>query len=281
VKTLFIPCTFDGLRNPGSARVRAEWVARYWDGAEVYDRSQPLAGCDLYVFQKAYLTSEPRMWIAAAARWRDGGACRLAFDLCDPDFLEEEHRRRMLDVLPLFDFAVAPTEALAEWLGRYLPARVIPDRVDVEEVRGYGRARLTDSDTPTCVWAGYERNVAALDALRPMVEEMGLPLVVLALDGPLPFGEFWRRVLGTGEVLLNPRPEDGRLSYKSDNKTVIAWTLGMPVARTVDELRRLADPTERSNSAKRSALIAETVADVRLSVKQWHGIVAPYFGEGR
>ena len=273
MSVLFIPCYYDGLsRSSGSVRIRAEWVCRYWDGADVYDGRQRLAGHDLYVFQKAYLGELTQRWIRTIARWRDEGRCRLAFDLCDPDFLEPEHERRMLDVLPLFDFAVATTQPIADWLSQWLPAYVIPDRVDLDGVREIGLSIPTRSFIPRLVWAGYERNVGALAEMRPVIEEMGLPLEIMALRRPVPFGEFWGRVIEY-DVLLNPLPDAAPFSYKSDNKTLIAWALGMPVARTVEDIARLCDPRTRRREVEARALEVGALWDVRKSVEEWKAVL--------
>lgn len=270
---LFVPCYYDGLPHAsGSARIRAEWVCRYWDGAEVYDGSQRFAGYDLYVFQKAYLVERTRHWIRTVARWRDEGRCRLAFDLCDPDFLEPEHERRMLSVLPLFDFAVATTQPIADWLTQWLPVYVIPDRVDVTATRGIGCNTITGTLKPRLVWAGYERNVAALGELRPVIERMGLPLEIMALRRPLSFDEFWQRVVKY-DVLLNPLPSVPPFSYKSDNKSIIAQALGMPVARTVEDILRLCDPQERRRESIARTSEVEALWDVRLSVDEWRDVL--------
>jgi len=271
---LFIPCYYDGLpRASGSARIRAEWVCRYWDGAEVYDGSQRFAGHDLYVFQKAYLVEQTYHWIRTVARWRDEGHCRLAFDLCDPDFLEPEHERRMLSVLPLFDFAVATTQPIADWLAQWLPTYVIPDRVDLEEVRGIGFSTPTCALKPRLVWAGYERNAAvALSGMKPTIKKMGLPLEIMAMRRPLSFDEFWRRVIEY-DVLLNPLPNVAPFSYKSDNKTIIAQALGMPVARTMEDVLQLCDPWERRRESDRRMIEVETLWDVRLSVAKWQDVL--------
>jgi hypothetical protein len=269
VKVLFIPCYHDGLpRETGSARIRCDWVARHWPGAEIMDGSQRLAGFDAYVFQKAYLTEKVQEWIATVARWRDMGACRLALDLCDPDFLQGEHAGRLLDVLPLFDFAVAPTPSIAGWLSQWLPAHVVPDRVDLAEVAKIGAATPRDTDRPRLVWAGYGRNMASLTPLLPAARELGLELDVLAFDRPLPFADFWRRVAGY-DVLLNPRPRMGPLSYKSDNKTLVAWALGLPVACTPRDLEILLDPEQRRAEGEHGRRVVREDYDARLSAADW------------
>lgn len=272
MKTLFIPCSFDGLpRDSGSIRLRAEWVCNHWDGAEVYDRSQSLGGWDLYVFQKTYLTHQVQDWIHTCAMWRDAGRCRLAFDLCDPDFLDTEHERRMSYMLPRFDFAVATTEPIAEYLKRWLPTAIIPDRVDLDalgEIAQHITIRDGRRRGTRAVWAGYDRNTAALEALLPTVQDLDLALDILTVRQPIPFDEFWLKVLNY-DLLLNPRPDIPPFSYKSDNKTRIAWALGLPVARTAEELRRLINPQERQAEIAQRADEVREQWDVRQSVAQW------------
>lgn len=283
VKVLFFPCTLDGLpRHSGSAKIRCEWVAKYWEGADVFGQEQHhhLMDYDLYIFQKAYLTSDVQGFIRAFAQRRnEGGKCRLAFDLVDPDFLDDEHRRRMLDMLPLFDFAVASTEPLADWLRIQLPTYIIPDRVDLDDLP---KAQHTSNgkDKPTLVWAGYASN---LEQVRPMAEAvngLGLDLTIFAPDQPVPFDIFWGKV-SRFDLLLNPRSSDSPWRYKGDNKTIIAWAMGMPVARTPEELRRLCNPAERTREilARREQVNARWL--VRQSVAEWIEIAAKYgIGDG-
>jgi hypothetical protein len=240
------------------------------EGAEVYNGTQRLPGFDLYVFQKAYLSKESRRLIKGLAAARAGGApIMLAFDLCDPDhLLSATHRERLLDVLPLFDFATAPTAPLVKWLRRYLPAFEIPDRVWFAEPEFPERRAPNPTRKPRCVWAGYEGNAGPLETMLPDIKALGLPVDTVLIERPVPFRTFWQMVT-TRDILLNPRPEVGLYSYKSDNKTFIAWWLGIPVARTVEELAGLIDPEARRREVNRRRVYVKRFANVHLSAWQW------------
>lgn len=274
-RVLFVPCAVDGLSQAGSIRVRCEWVAAHWDEAEVWDGTQRLTpdSWDLVVFQKAYLLPKTRRWIEKVAQWRDAGECRLAFDLCDPDFLDWEHRERMMQVLGLFDFCVGSTEKLTRWLSRWNVAYYIPDCVDVEAMRAIGSYEPRDVERPFLVWAGYERNANALQGILPTVGRLGWPVEVVSVAGSIPFEHYWQRVLRseeTGEphdVLLNPQPPVGKYAWKSDNKTHAAWALGMPVARTAQELRSFADPAKRVPGEPRG---------IEVAVERWREVVSEW-----
>lgn len=273
MKTLFVPCSFDGLPlSAGSIQIRAEWPAKYWDGADVYDRSQRLTGYDLYVFQKLYLTAFARKLLRHLATQRNRGECKIAFDLCDPDFLEPEHEQRMSYALPLFDFAIATTQPIADYLNWWLPTYVIPDRVDLSIREKVGR-KLTfrRGDKPSLVWAGYANHTSALDELRPAIQTMRLHLETIAVEAPIPFDQFWQQVLQY-DILVNPRPNVPPYTYKSDNKTLIAWALGMPVARTPEEIAKLCNEKQRWLESAIRYQDVENKHDVRLSVQQWQDI---------
>lgn len=170
---------------------------------------------------------------------------------CDPDFLDWEHKTRLLDVLPLFDFCVGATDPITDWLKRYNYASTILDCVDVEAVRQIGTATHTDTEKPFLVWAGYESNQEPLMALLPAIGRLGWPLETIVVKSSIPFEEYWRRVLTSSDgtphdILLNPQPDTGKFRYKSDNKTMIAHALGLSVAMCEADLHRLADPAERA-----------------------------------
>lgn len=282
MRVLFIPCHFDGLpRQSGSARIRCEWVAKYWDGAEVYNGTQRIPRYNLIIFQKVYKGAWARALLHAASKWRDCGWTSLALDLCDPDFIDAEHRRRLMKVIQMFDFAVSPTEPLAQWLARWLPAYVVKDRVDLEEVAGIKkRARWTRR--PALVWFGYARNAIALEMVRAEVEELGLPLTIIAETMP----EQWKgkakfikwdrhtvnREIVKRDIVLNPPADSAVWRYKSDNKTGHAMILGMPVVTRAGQLHCLLSPLKRRRIGRENASRGRRLYDVRESVSEWQSI---------
>jgi hypothetical protein len=72
-----------------------------------------------------------------------------------------------------------------------------------------------------------------------------------------------------GDILLNPRPDASPWKYKSDNKTVIAWACGLPVARDAAELGQLLDPVFRAEEILRRWGEVREHFDVRQSVREW------------
>ena len=288
-RVLFLPCYLDGLSvlSP-SVRWRAQWPAKYWGEADVCNGHQRLLDYDALIFQKFYLVGQAWTW----ARSLRAKGKLLAFDLCDPDFLEEEHRTRMLKILPLFDLAVATTEPIREWLIRWLPTYMIPDRIDLE---AHPEKKRWDEEPEqvSLVWYGFAHNAIAIKSLWPIIEDLDLPLTIIS-DEPQPetwLHEFleqhdkfsWRqwgpdsvhRQIVEHDIALNPQPAevDEKFRYKSHNKDLTAWALGMPVAKTLEELVRLLDFDERKAEAERRLIEVREKWDVRTSVEEWRGLL--------
>lgn len=287
---LFIPCYVDGLPYASaSARIRARWPAKHWLEADVYPRmTMPFGEYDAYIFQKAYLTQFARHAIRSLCV----KGKLLAFDMCDADWDQSEtHEKRLLSVLPLFDFAVSPTRALQQWLARWIPAEVIPDRLDLAEFRHWHEN--VPGRPLSLVWFGYSHNLGELDALWPEIEPLmnkhGMRLTILSDELP----ERWaNRTWGLGEV---PRfvkwTENGanaeiakhdvalvpqRNRYKSSNRWTTAFALGVVPVDTGHHLERVIDIDRRRREAELGRRLVEQGSDVRLSVQQWKDLIDKY-----
>jgi len=75
------------------------------------------------------------------------------------------------------------------------------------------------------------------------------------------------------DIVLNPRLNTGKWKYKSNNKTVHAWALGMPVAHTDKELDALASKESREKESKEKLELVKNEYDVLLSVKQYQDLI--------
>jgi len=272
MRVLFFPCTLDGLaKHSGSRLIRCEWVAKYWEEAEVYDGTQRLRDFQLFVFQKAYLGHTSQKLIRQLARWRDEGRpIALAFDLCDPDFLGPHYLRVLMELLPLFDFATAPTTPLVEWLAQWLPAYEIPDGVDTEAITVHHEFRETRN--PSIVWMGYKGNAGALLEISQTMQDEGLTGDTVTVSSPMPFEAFVAQ-MAEYDILLNPRPPRPPFLYKSDNKTLVAWAAGVAVACDGPELRQLLLPKFRREHLALGRGYVERGGHVRESVMAWQDVV--------
>jgi len=75
------------------------------------------------------------------------------------------------------------------------------------------------------------------------------------------------------DIIVNPTSTKGKWGYKSNNKTLTAWSLGIPVANTVEELKRFINAEERIKEAeiRKKEIINDW--DVKLSVADYINII--------
>lgn len=262
----------------GSSRIRGNWLLKYWPDAELFHFGRQY---DAVVYQKAYDLEHMRAFQGIKV-----------FDLCDADWLQG---RPVREVLELCDGAVTSTEALAEYLRQMTtkPVLCIPDRVDLEE---HQMRKIHSGPARAVAWYGYADNHPVLDACLTTLKRLGLRLVVLSDSPYAPTGgvhgidERWLRenlmnlpydqehfaddICGYADIVLNPKLGTGRFRFKSSNKTVISWALGMPVAHDAEELEALIPEDTRVAEVVRRRREVEAKWDVRQSVQEYQAFIA-------
>ena len=261
----------------GSSRIRGNWLLNYWEEAELFQIGKKY---DVVIFQKAYDLAYMRAF--------DG---IKIFDLCDPDWLE---KKPIKEVTELCDAVVTSTPALAEFVRNITnkPVLCIPDRMDLNEHAG---KREHTAPAKMVGWFGYHTNQKTVDQCLSAIKRLGLKLTVFS---DLPYqpeaqvqgiDDLWlstnvrnikydyetinQEMLSSVDIIINPRIESGRFKYKSNNKTLTAWALGIPVAETADDLEMFMDPDKRqAESDKRVAEIKEKW-DVKQSVEDYKQLI--------
>lgn len=255
----------------GSSRIRGRWLWEKWPQAEEYQVGRKY---DVMIFQKSY-------WEEMLEKFEG----IKIFDLCDPDWLDP---RPVVEAGMLCDAIVTSTEPLAAYLRKFLPDKkilCIPDRLNLEEhkPRGehVGKARKV-------VWFGYSQNSGYVDKCLQDLIDRDLELVVIS-NAPynVPFGmdkvhmtyipyEYESvndHIKECDMALLPVTPNDLRGQFKSNNKTLTAWALGLPVARVPDDLDRFMTAEARNTEQKlRLAEVAEKW-DVKHSITEYQALI--------
>lgn len=267
MKILIVPTSVDGyLKNSASERFRCDWLLPYLEGGVKYggaDRHLVTAGYyDVIIFQKAYLQD----WVQKMATEAKG---LKIFDITDPEWLFRPEMLKMM--LKKMDVIIASTEALAHDLRNIVdkPVYVIPDR---HELSFYKRHKVhEEAEKPTLIWFGYAANFNRLSHLILYIINKEYRLINIC-DKPVPFGEFVEWSLESvndnilrGDIVLNPPDLYG---YKSNNKTVSSWLLGMPVAETVEDIERFCDYDERVKESQERLKEAQENYNISLSANQ-------------
>ena len=261
----------------GSSRIRGTWIANNWPGAEIMKIGKKY---DAIIFQKVYPLDYLKVFEGVKI-----------IDICDPDWLEGKPVKESIE---LADAVTCSTQSIVDFVKQITdkPVHLVADRMDIalhpEKKDHKGKAE-------SAVWFGYNSNTKVLDQCLLALKRLNLKLTVIS-DAPYyPSGNAegidseWikrnltnikhdngtlnREIIDGGDILLNPRIETGRFRFKSNNKTLTGWALGMPVAETSDQLDTFMDPEARRSEAEKR--YKEVVADwsIEKSVAEYRDII--------
>lgn len=233
-------------KNIGSSRIRGRWVIKYLNKIQGVQAEEYIQGgsYDVVIFQKAY-------WKELARSFQG----LKILDICDPDWLEGAE---VVSFCKEMDCITVPTENLKIEIEKLTdkPVYIVPDSVDLEilppPLKHEGRARKI-------VWFGYSHNMDVLYPTFYTIKKLGLTLMVVT-DGHLNTGECsvenikWEaetcdRQYQLADFALLPEKLSGKALFKSNNKTIHSWALGLPVAKTPQDMERFMDGEERQKEA--------------------------------
>lgn len=228
------------VNSVGSSRIRGRWMMKYCPEIVPFKNGHDY---DAVIYQKAYYQEHLR-----------GFKGIKIFDICDPDWLDG---RPIQEVAELVDAFTVPTPALQTFLQQITdkPVVVIPDRIDPDEhapvkEHHFGKAR-------SVVWYGYSSNQVVLDKAIVFLQAQNLSLVVVSernyhqadVNVPYDYATINDELIKHDMVLLPDYKANYRHSFKSNNKTLTAWALKMPVATGPEDILRFMDAEERNKEA--------------------------------
>jgi len=206
-------------------------------------------------------------------------------DLCDPDWILGDGN--IVEIASLADAITCSSVSLTNLLRNYFPEKIvvhIPDRLNFKL---FPEPRKTSSEIATkTVWFGFINNAyETLPPLFDILRKHHLSLTIIANS------EYVHPVEGVhtkfikysadtafefiknADILLNPKSKRAYYKYKSNNKTVIGWKLGLPVAETAEDLERLLLPAERIKEMTGKQEIVESQYRVEQSATQYREII--------
>ena len=225
----------------GSSRIRCRWVMKYDKRIEPFKNGFHY---DAVIYQKAYWDEHMRAYPGIKI-----------FDICDPDWMEG---KPITEVAELVDAFTVPTKPLQDFISQLTdkPVVLIPDRIDPEEhvpvkVEHTGKAR-------SVVWFGYSSNQVVLDQCLVYLKSKLLQLVVISernypdadVNVPYDYRTINEELVKHDFVLMPDYKTNLRHSFKSNNKTLTSWALGLPVAIGPEDIDRFMDPVERQKESE-------------------------------
>lgn len=252
-------------KNIGSSRIRGQWLIDHMKEAERFIQGKPY---ETLIFQKVY-------WKEMARAFKG----KKILDICDPDWMDGFE---VVSFLEDVDAVTVPTEAMKEAMEKFTkkPIFVIPDRINMDQMNP---PKKHEGKAKKVVWFGYSHNTEVLDATLSNLKKRDLTLKVIS-DGVYTSSECkienvkwdpltWQDEIQDADFCLIPDKVTGRSVFKSQNKTHQAWALGMPVAKTLQDLERFMDGEERQNEAEERYEWAKKNCDVTKSVEEMRAVI--------
>ncbi len=261
---------FRGQKNLGSSKIRGQWLIDRWDDAEEFVQGQKY---DAVIYQKAYFVDHAKLFKGIKI-----------FDLCDPDFMHWGYKTK--EMLDACDAVTTSTEALAESMRAFTdkPVVCIPDRINLDEIT---TKKYHKGDAKWVVWFGYSTNFDMLKPVVAILKHLKLNLMVIS-DGGFSLGMGndkielknypfnWQTAyddIMEGDIVINPQSTKGRWKYKSNNKTLLSWALGMPVAENVNDLKKFIGEEERRREQVAKYKELREKWDVKYSVEEYKKLI--------
>lgn len=258
-----------GREEIGSSRLRGHWYVKNWPDAELFRQG---AQYDVIIFQKTY-------WLEYIKAFKG----IKILDLCDPDWLDTQP---IVEILDNVDAITVSSEGLKTAIEQFTdkPVVFIPDRQDMDFHKM--KKEKHEEIAKWVVWYGYSGNSKLLDKTILTLKKLKLKLKVIS-DCVPPYGKAdknvkydWKnpawsfdREVTECDIVLLPQDSRPRGKYKSTNKTLTAWTLGMPVAKTPEELQRFLDPIERQKEADLRYQEVKDKWDIKQSVEEFKNLI--------
>lgn len=273
--TGIIPFTYFGGANKavGSTFLRVEGLIENDDSFKMWKHGHSY---DNLIFQKAY-------WPEMMQTFKGP----KILDLCDADWINGEVD--IVHIAGLADAITCSSPELTALLKTFLPSKIIvhvPDRLNfkiVPEPRPAHTGRAKN-----VIWFGFINNAyQTLEQLYPAVSSHNLNLTIVS---DLPYTkndpisslnpQFIRydqstaySIIKNADIVLNPRSSRGNYQYKSNNKSVIGWKLGVPVAETIEDIERLLDHGQRNKEVFLKQSMVNEHYNILKSADQYHKII--------
>lgn len=266
---------YHGKQNQvGSTFIRVSQLLKYWPEAGIYRYGE---NPETLIFQKVFITPDYQFPVHFKGK--------KILDICDPMWLEGYD---VVATAQAMDAVTCPTETLAEFCRQFHPnVHVIPDRYDIEILP---EPKQHKGKAKTVVWFGYLHNSTLLKPALPLIEELGLKLIIISNDDPI-YNRFSKRqkedwytfkkynedkiyqYLQEADFAILPdgfRPED---YFKSNNRTIRANLAGLPVAKDSDDVMKYMDGGNRRKWFSENYATIKEEYDCRKSVEQYKGII--------
>ena len=256
--------------DTASSRIRGTWLMKYWPELEELHYGRKY---NFVLFQKVYEVEYAKIF--------DG---IKILDVCDPDYMDKTiHFMEMVETCDVVTVSTPYLQkAIQGWTKK--PVIIIPDRHDLEFFK---EKKTHRNKAKEVCWYGYSHNSGSLKSIKDLLVEHNIRISIISED-PItlsddikPVDERWtkwqletvNKEIVKSDFVVMPGSRDPNSRFKSNNKTVNAWFLKMPVATCVEEFERFLDPVERQKEADEKYKFAVENYDIKISIKEYQDLI--------
>ena len=259
-------------KQRGSSFLRAEELVNNADDFEIWKHGKEYNNL---IFQKTYWKEMIELFKGPKI-----------LDLCDPDWIKE--RVNIIEIGNLVQAITCSSEKLRDQIQHYFPNKLIvyiPDRFNFKlfpSPRG-----LHNDKAKKVVWFGYIDNAyETLGSLLATIQKHDLTLKIISNRAyindivkqiKIEFVEYKQETayweIKDADIVLNPKSEKAFYKYKSNNKSIIGWKLGLPVAENSKELEKFINPEIRNNEVFLKQKYIDIEYDILKSIEQYREII--------
>jgi hypothetical protein len=258
----------------GSSMIRARWLAEKWDEASEWKHGDKF---DAIILQKCY-------WMDMV---KDFQGVKI-LDMCDPDWMRgQDTSCRLVEISQYIDAITCSTDALTNVIKgiiKHIPVITIPDRINMDY---FTVPKKHTEVAKSAVWFGYFHKAnQLLNHVMPSLKKRNLSLYVVSNSEFIPDNDYGVEIsnimwtpnnafmdIQSGDFVINPGSPFGDPRFKSNNKTLIAKALGMPVANTAEDMDRFIDPKEREKESIKGLEEVKKYWDISRSIQQYKDLI--------
>lgn len=232
---------------------------------------------DNLIFQKAY-------WIEMMELFKGP----KIMDLCDPDWVNDG--TEIVKIAGLVDAITCSSEELTLLVKNMIkdkPVFHVPDRLNFNL---FPPPRKTHTGiAKKVIWFGYIHNAhETLPAIVHSLKKYNLELTILS-DKPYSLEDEIKPLITNyikydqrnaysyireADIVLNPRSSKAFFKYKSNNKSIISWKLGVPVAAGNEDLERLMNSEERNREVIEKETLIFKEYNIIQSAQDYRSIIS-------
>jgi len=258
----------------GSSMIRARWLAQKWDEASEWKHGDKF---DAIILQKVY-------WMDMV---KDFDGIKI-LDMCDPDWMKSESTScKLMEIAEYIDAITCSTDELTNVIKKFvthIPVITIPDRLNLDLFTV--KKKHTDP-AKSVVWFGYYHKAKeVLNQVMQSLQKRNLSLYVISNSNFIPINDYGVDIsnimwtpenafmdIQSGDFVINPSSPLKELRFKSNNKTLISWALGMPVVNEASDMDRFLDPAERQKEVDMRQKEIDEKWDIKYSIQQYKELI--------